>query len=1075
MDLPDYSKTMPLWLPSWPAPESIRRMFSEGIRRYAYRVLRGLRHPRLTWSDTELIADLDTQKAVWRLGRNGWRSHCTCGFPNGRCAHAYAAALLFQEILKRENWLHRGGRPTAGRPGRAPRKGTAGKRRSRPLDLRQMDLFNQALSGPDSIPARIEAEVDFHHEPDRVTLRFYLTEEGRRSILRMQALTNLALRVRHSSRAERKFSEADREFLAWLSGELRDRREVQANLTVLKLKESEFRYWLERWRQQPNRFFDRDGQKRIALGRRAAEIRFRLGRRRRYLQVEAIIIGPKGGAYPLHTVLEQFAAGHGRLMLEGELTDFDSPIPREELFERFGGGPWLIPWGEISQRLPAGIHRRFDLLDGEIIQRYEQRGRMGIRVAPDEAWVRITPLISGTPVRDGRGAVKLRIEKNRLGVISLIAPELPRVLRRLSSFPGIESAGAGNFRLPLTAEAISALHEWYHETSPRIAWEIAPDLSPLLVDGPAVLQPELRVLDRGTYVETCVVWRDKDGAGPTTDDVRRALRSNAPFVQTGRNWFALDPEATSIALAELAAAGVDPFGVTRLLRPELRKVLDAAKQTPAVGADGAPLPAELRAGPALDELEMPPEIAGILRPYQVAGFRFLAERLRWGVGAILADDMGLGKTLQVLAALAALRNREREARPQSAGEPDGAAAPAGALVVCPASVVSVWADHVQRFFPGLTAALYTGPPARRRSLLETSDWDVLVVNYALIRNDIDFFRNRRFSVVVLDEAQQIKNPDAQVTRAVKTLRSPRRLALTGTPLENRLLDLWSIMDFLNHGYLGNAREFLDRFGNAERGRLARRLAPVLLRRTKEEVAPELPPRTEEVLRIELEPEQQTFYDKELARARRGIREKGPMQVLAALTRMRQICCHPALVDEAAESLPSAKLDTLAAMLEELVAEGHSALVFSQFTRMLARIQTRLESLNIPTLTLIGDTPPDRRGALVEQFNQASEPTVFLLSLRAAGTGLNLTRAEYVFLYDPWWNPAVESQAIDRAHRIGQKRPVFAYRLVTRGTVEEKVLELQQEKAELFRDVIDSAAAARVPAGLSAAELAALLE
>jgi len=434
-----------------------------------------------------------------------------------------------------------------------------------------------------------------------------------------------------------------------------------------------------------------------------------------------------------------------------------------------------------------------------------------------------------------------------------------------------------------------------------------------------------------------------------------------------------------------------------------------------------------------------------MRPYQQRGFEFLSDRTAYGVGSILADDMGLGKTLQVLALLLAHQK-------------DSGPAPFRVLIVCPASVVSVWLEQAAQFCPTLDCRPYRGDPDARGELLHADDWRILIANYAIVRTDADRFGEIAFDLVVLDEAQQIKNPDSQISKVVKSLNTEKTLAVTGTPLENRLLDLWSIMEFLNPGFLGDKDTFIASYeGTGRRQELARRIAPLILRRTKEAVAPELPPRTEEVFRVDLSEEQRTLYNAELLRARAIMRERGPIHMLAALTRLRQICCHPELLLKEPTHIPSAKLDALLEMLTELLAEGHSALVFSQFTTMLDIMTEKLTSQQLPWLKITGSTAMEERAERVRTFNQSAESQVFLLSLRAAGTGITLTKADYVFIYDPWWNPAVERQAVDRTHRIGQEKPVFAYRLISANTVEEKVLALQQEKARIFSDVMADAA------------------
>jgi SNF2 family DNA or RNA helicase len=346
--------------------------------------------------------------------------------------------------------------------------------------------------------------------------------------------------------------------------------------------------------------------------------------------------------------------------------------------------------------------------------------------------------------------------------------------------------------------------------------------------------------------------------------------------------------------------------------------------------------------------------------------------------------------------------------------------------------------------------------------------DIIVTNYALLRRDLEALQKFQFRALVLDEAQFIKNPTAQVTQSVKQLEAEHRLALTGTPLENRLLDLWSITDFIQPGYLGSQEHFLQTYDpkgegeealNAQRiarRRLSAKLRPLMLRRLKRQVAKDLPDRIEQRSDCEMGEIQRKLYLAELRRSReqvmQTVREKGlgrsKLHVLAALTRLRQICCHPTLVGSDA---PSGKTETLFELLEPLLAEGQKVLVFSQFVQMLQLLQKDCGTRSIPTYMLTGETK--NRQDIVNAFQQDGAGSVFLLSLRAAGTGLNLTTASYVVLYDPWWNPAVEAQAIDRSHRIGQTRTVNAYKLITPGTVEEKIWDLQQRKAQTIADVL----------------------
>jgi len=393
-------------------------------------------------------------------------------------------------------------------------------------------------------------------------------------------------------------------------------------------------------------------------------------------------------------------------------------------------------------------------------------------------------------------------------------------------------------------------------------------------------------------------------------------------------------------------------------------------------------------------------------------------------------------------------------------------------VICPASVLHNWQREASRFTPAMKVLVLESGAARHNLRHQIPQHDIIITNYALLRRDLAALQKFEFQAVILDEAQFIKNPGAQVTQSVKQLRTVHRLALTGTPLENRLLDLWSILDFVQPGYLGTQTQFEQTFElpgadlaaqTIARRRLSSKLRPLLLRRLKRQVAQDLPDRIEERRDCELGAEQRRLYLAELRRSREQILQtvadqglaKSKIHILAALTRLRQICCHPQLVGNESSS---GKSDTLFELLEPLLAEGQKVLVFSQFVQMLRLLQVECQQRQIPTCFLSGDTK--NRSEVVQAFQTDPNATVFLLSLRAAGTGLNLTAASYVVLYDPWWNPAVEAQAIDRTHRIGQTRTVNAYRLIAPGTVEEKIWELQQRKAQTISDVLGEQGFAR---------------
>jgi len=492
-------------------------------------------------------------------------------------------------------------------------------------------------------------------------------------------------------------------------------------------------------------------------------------------------------------------------------------------------------------------------------------------------------------------------------------------------------------------------------------------------------------------------------------------------------------------------------------------------------------------GSALPTEPHPTQLRATLRPYQHDGYQWLSFLRRQRLGGILADDMGLGKTVQTLAMIA----RARE-------EHDGDTERRPFLVVVPSSVVATWVSEAARFTPDLRLATVTGAASRRgwplARLLDPPDpadrVDVVVTTYTLLRLEAADYAAVRWAGLVLDEAQAVKNHRSKTWAALRDVEADCRFAITGTPLENNLMELWSLLSLTAPGMFPYAESFrttvaqpIEQRADPEAlPKLLKRIRPVVLRRTKELVAGELPPKQVQVVEVELSPQHRHLYDTHLARERQRLLklledaddadgvERNRITILASLTRLRQLALDPVLVDPVHEAVGSAKVDELLERLQELAAEGHRALVFSQFTRFLGRVRTRLDAAGIGYAYLDGRTR--KRAEVVDGFRQGSAP-VFLISLKAGGVGLNLTEADYVFVLDPWWNPAVEAQAIDRTHRIGQTRPVMVYRLVAADTVEQKVVELSARKAQLFASVLDGEV--ELGAALTARDIAALVE
>ncbi len=444
--------------------------------------------------------------------------------------------------------------------------------------------------------------------------------------------------------------------------------------------------------------------------------------------------------------------------------------------------------------------------------------------------------------------------------------------------------------------------------------------------------------------------------------------------------------------------------------------------------------------------EAPP--AGLpLRDYQQRGYEWMYALDRMHMGGVLADDMGLGKTIQVIALLRSARERDRTS-----------------LIVAPTSLTYNWLSEINRFAPEISAAVVGGSAAQRGHLLrhitENSDVDVLITSYPLIRRDIQLLENYRFRFVILDEAQNIKNAGSMAAITVKKLKADTRLALTGTPMENGVGELWSIFDFVLPGYLPGYNAFLRRYQDGAEGEdLRRRIQPFLTRRLKQDVLTELPDKLETRLTACMTPEQQNVYRAAMERLRPRVREavaekglnRSRMEVLSAITELREICCHPSLVLDGYTG-SSGKTELLMELLPDMIRSDRHVLIFSQFTSLLKLLRPRLEEQGWQIMYLDGSTPPDERVEMTERFNRG-EAQIFLISLRAGGSGLNLTGADVVIHYDPWWNPATEDQATDRAHRIGQTKKVDVIRLVMGESIEEQVVELGARKKALFDRLI----------------------
>ncbi len=615
------------------------------------------------------------------------------------------------------------------------------------------------------------------------------------------------------------------------------------------------------------------------------------------------------------------------------------------------------------------------------------------------------------------------------------------------------------FKSRITKQFPEKFAEWAKAIPDSIKVEMDDNLKSLLAD-PVAAAIRFEVVNQEIDWFDLRVVIDVEGVTLTKEQIRSLVSARGGYVRMddGR-WMRLEIKLDDAQRDAVTKLGLDPFDLSgethrmhalQLADPRAAEVFD-----PKAWQRIKERTAEIRIDVKPD---VPTTLQATLRPYQVEGFHFLAYLAVNGFGGILADDMGLGKTIQSITYMLWLR--EDYARQNKAGRKKVVIPPV--LIVCPKSVLDVWAGETEKFAPGVRVLVIRN---KEQAVVENilANYDMVVINYAQLRVCGEQINAIKWLTVILDEGQQIKNPDSKAAKAAREINAYNRLVLSGTPIENRLLDMWSLMAFAMPGVLGSRAYFKKRFDKRKdprsQNRLAARLKPFLLRRTKQQVAKDLPPRTEEEVYAKMEGIQRDLYKAELRRIQKALLgvdsdesvKKNSFAILQGLMRLRQICCHPGLVDAKYAKEDSAKLNALFYLLDQLRDEGHKVLVFSQFVSMLEIIKSRLEAENRPFNYLTGQTK-DRK-AEIERFQTTKEPSVFLLSLKAGGAGLNLTSASYVVLYDPWWNPAVESQAIDRTHRIGQKNKVIAYRLLTRDSVEEKIRVLQHQKTKLVTNVL----------------------
>ena len=798
-------------------------------------------------------------------------------------------------------------------------------------------------------------------------------------------------------------------------------------------------------------------------------------------------------------LIDEHEEGGVRVRVEPYCGEFDqdfrvySPNPRRCEVTRFTAAHRrlfdVVP--EAGLHLPAGAKPRLleavSSLAADIRVQSDTGGAVTTtRVEADPApWVRLEPLDAGLaialvvepiaesgicfPPGEGGATVFANTDGQNVQAERDLAAERHAVARLASACPPLASRPTelAPLVLPEPERCLEFL-ERLRQADVRCKW---PKGEPLRI----VAQASTRSLS--LTVKSAEEWMQASGKLAVDEervlDLKRLFRlleasPGSRFLELRNGEFVALTSSFRQQLDDLASLSAPGAQGAMRLNPLAALTLTDLLEDAEVDADQGwlDLRDKLRAAQSF-EPRLPSTLQAELRPYQVEGYRWLARLAHWGAGACLADDMGLGKTVQTLAVLL----------DRAAGGP--------ALVVAPTSVVANWVDEARRFAPTLNVKVYTGPGGTRASLLESpGPFDLYVTTYGVAQNDAEQLAEVRWRSAVLDEAQAIKNPAAKRTRAVRRLSADFRVITTGTPIQNNLLDLHSLFGFANPGLLGSLQQFRRHFqvpierdaDAAAHGRLRRLVAPFMLRRLKADVLDDLPERTEITLHVQMSDEEKTLYEalrqravEELEAARKEDPRMGEgarrVQVLAHLTRLRLACCNPRLVlerDDAGKraglSARSSKLETFATTLADLLENRHKVLVFSQFVTHLKLVAEHLKSVGVAYQYLDGATPRKARVERIAAF-QAGQGDVFLISLKAGGVGLNLTAADYVIHMDPWWNPAVEDQASDRAHRIGQTRPVTIYRLVTEGTIEEQIVDLHHKKRDLADQLLDGADAA----------------
>ena len=1028
----------PSWLSSWPTTQEFNKIFPIGIRTFYNRHKARLRYSSITWLEDGANIYVDQHKCQFKLVNGKWERLCGCGTQGGNCPHLYALVQKVNEAYSAEI-----------KKNSQVKKQPITKKFSADAFQHTFDSHAQQTKTTTKTKAQksrtrgLVVEADIKTTPGHALIRFYLVEKQKRRLLKLSELRNQCAVAGYNHSQSGSWPEDDRTFMKWLGNRFTNKKNLEySKLTAWKLERSEFENWLNHWQEHlPSRFIERDTQEVISSANNLIKIRFELEIENDRTTISAVARFKNGKKCYFHELAremsrqklpkeEQLVLGR-EYILQGAIGKVDYPIESKTMWELFSKKNPSMKTEFVCDHFPCLIEDRLDIVGGPAVEQVNDPATLVLAVTSCKGGLIFKALLNGSPLTNNG---EISYNGSSFVVRQYHAQYLEQVQSFLEQVGGDDKQAVvklDNYNLKPLCAFWDALPEGLNKSCDKISEMTLEPQRDGVVKVNATARDQWVDLDTSWHVASDSIY---------TENINSALSKQNEFVWSREgHWIRLDLESIRASYNKMKDSGFI-FSSQRVIASEAVKLLEGSEDL--IFTDDAIEQLVFVKQSMRDEVFLTQSFKDCLRPYQVEGFNFLESMSRYGIGCVLADDMGLGKTIQILALLVANRQVSNKA----------------SLVCSPASVLHVWQNEAKKFAPELRTVICHGNLAKRQRILNNiSDYDLIITSYGSARNDVDLLLPYEFDSILLDEAQHIRNPKTKAYQAIRRLNGRMRIAISGTPVENKVTDLWSIVNFTNPGLLGTLDKFKKNYefdGSSEvRAKLASRVAPLIMRRTKEVVASDLPPKTIETISVELSKEQEELYHSELANLKTLKHEGGnnSIQMLAVLTKLRQICDSPQLVGVDASS---PKLDAMVDMLKVIMEEGHSALVFSSFTSMLDIIKVRFEEEGINHRMLTGKTPIKKRQDLVKSFNEGKEEEVFLLSIKAAGTGLTLTKADYVFIFDPWWNPATEAQAIDRTHRIGQTKPVIAYKMVATNSLEEQIVSLQEKKQELFDELIN---------------------